>query len=218
MVASRQQTVPVTLTTRADAANLVNLRDQYKSVGGTAFVPSYQDIITKLVAEVLKKHLLLAGRWDENAVSLPAQHELHLGMAVDTGEGLLVPVLRNVGGMSLAQVAAQSKSLIERARAGSLTAADMQGGVFTITNLGAFGIDAFTPVINLPEAAILGLGAVRREPVVVDGSFDGQIVARWQMTLSLTFDHRFVDGAPAARFLQSLVSAVANPSPWLLGE
>jgi pyruvate dehydrogenase E2 component (dihydrolipoamide acetyltransferase) len=215
MVASRQHTVPVTLTTRVDAANLVNLRDQYKSMGGAALIPSYQDIITKLVAEVLKRHLLLAGRWDENAIVLPGENELHLGIAVDTDDGLLVPVLRNVGGMSLAQVATQSRGLIERARAGTLVAADMQGGVFTITNLGAFGIDAFTPVINAPEAAILGLGAIRHEPVVRD---DGQIVARSQMTLSLTFDHRLIDGAPAARFLQSLVSAVANPSPWLLGE
>ncbi len=218
MVASRQQTVPVTLTTRADADNLVNLRDQYKSLGGAALVPSYQDIITKLVAEVLKRHLLLAGRWGEDAISLPAEHELHLGIAVDTEDGLLVPVLRNVGGISLAQIAAQSRVLIERARAGTLALADMQGAVFTITNLGAFGIDAFTPIINAPEAAILGLGAIRREPVVLDdGTKDGQIVARWQMTLSLTFDHRLVDGAPAARFLQTLANAIANPSPWLLG-
>jgi pyruvate dehydrogenase E2 component (dihydrolipoamide acetyltransferase) len=91
----------------------------------------------------------------------------------------------------------------------------MQGAVFTITNLGAYGIDAFTPIINAPESAILGLGAIRREPVVLD---DGQIVARSQLTLSLTFDHRIVDGAPAARFLQTLVAAIANSTPWLLGE
>ena len=88
----------------------------------------------------------------------------------------------------------------------------MQGGVFTITNLGGYGIDGFTPIINSPEAAILGLGRIRREPAVVDN----QIVPRDQMTLSLTFDHRIIDGAPAARFLQTLSQALESPSAWLL--
>ena len=214
LVASRQLTVPVTLTTKADATNLVNLRNQFKSTNGTHPIPSFQDIITKLVAEVLKEHLFLAGRWEEDAIVLPAHHELHIGMAVDTEDGLLVPVIRNVAGLTLRDVAAQSKSLVQQAREGKITAAQMQGGVFTITNLGAFGIDSFTPVINYPEAAILGLGAIRKEPVFLD---DGQVVAQLQLALSLTFDHRIVDGAPAARFLQSLVSAISNPSAFLLG-
>ena len=214
LVASRQLTVPVTLTTKADATNLVNLRNQFKSTNGTHPIPSFQDIITKLVAEVLKEHLFLAGRWEEDAIVLPAHHELHIGMAVDTEDGLLVPVIRNVAGLNLRDVAAQSKSLVQQAREGKITATQMQGGVFTITNLGAFGIDSFTPVINYPEAAILGLGAIRKEPVFLD---DGQVVAQLQLALSLTFDHRIVDGAPAARFLQSLVSAIANPSAFLLG-
>lgn len=214
LVASRQLTVPVTLTTKADATNLVNLRNQFKSTNGTHPIPSFQDIITKLVAEVLKEHMFLAGRWDEDAIVLPAHHELDIGMAVDTEDGLLVPVIRNVAGLTLRDVAAQSKSLVQQAREGKITAAQMQGGVFTITNLGAFGIDSFTPVINYPEAAILGLGAIRKEPVFLD---DGQVVAQLQLALSLTFDHRIVDGAPAARFLQSLVSAISNPSAFLLG-
>ena len=214
LVASRQLTVPVTLTTKANATNLVNLRNQFKSTNGTHPIPSFQDIITKLVAEVLKQHMFLAGRWDEDAIVLPAHHELDIGMAVDTDDGLLVPVIRNVAGLTLRDVAAQSKSLVQQAREGKITAAQMQGGVFTITNLGAFGIDSFTPVINYPEAAILGLGAIRKEPVFLD---DGQVVAQLQLALSLTFDHRIVDGAPAARFLQALVSAIANPSAFLLG-
>ena len=214
LVASRQLTVPVTLTTKANATNLVNLRNQFKSTNGTHPIPSFQDIITKLVAEVLKQHMFLAGRWDEDAIVLPAHHELHIGMAVDTEDGLLVPVIRNVAGLNLRDVAAQSKSLVQQAREGKITAAQMQGRIFTITNLGAFGIDSFTPVINYPEAAILGLGAIRKEPVFLD---DGQVVAQLQLALSLTFDHRIVDGAPAARFLQSLVSAIANPSAFLLG-
>ncbi len=212
MVVSRQQTVPVTLTSRADATNLVNLREQFKAVGDAA-VPSYQDIITRLVADALTRHPLLAGRWDDDAIVLPAEDAIHIGMAVDTEQGLLVPVLRNVRGLSLLELAERSRSLATRARSESLTAAEMQGSVFTITNLGALGIDAFTPVINYPETAILGLGAIRRKPVVLP---DGQIVPQHQIALSLTFDHRILDGAPAARFLQDLISGIANPSASLL--
>jgi pyruvate dehydrogenase E2 component (dihydrolipoamide acetyltransferase) len=213
MLAGRQQTVPVTLTTRADATNLVNLREQFKSVGGQLSIPSYQDIIIKLVAEVLKRHPLLAGRWEEDGIVTPADTEMNLGMAVDTEQGLLVPVIRNVLGLSVAELSDQSRQLISRARSGQLSAAEMQGSVFTITNLGAFGIEAFTPIINFPESAILGLGAIRFEAIVLDG---GQIVARHQLTLSLTFDHRLVDGAPAARFLNEVVAALSNPSASLL--
>ncbi len=213
MAASRQQTVPVTLTTKADAENLVNLREQFKSSGGMSIIPGFQDIIIKLVAGVLPRHPLLASRWDEDGIVLPAENKMHLGMAVDTADGLLVPVLRSVAQLPLMELATQSRLLAEQARSGKLAAADMQGAVFTITNLGAFGIDAFTPIINSPEAAILGLGAIRREPVVLD---DGTFVARHQITLSLTFDHRILDGAPAARFLQDIASAIANPSAALL--
>ena len=213
MVASRQQTVPVTLTTKADATNLVNLREQFKTTGCSSPIPGYQDIIMKLVAGTLVRHPLLAGRWDEDAIVLPAENEVHIGMAVDTDDGLLVPVLHNAAQLSLIELAAKSRQLVGQARAGKLAAADMQGSVFTITNLGAFGIDAFTPIINVPETAILGLGAIRREPVVLD---DGGIVSRHQLTLSLTFDHRILDGAPAARFLQDIATAIANPSAALL--
>jgi pyruvate dehydrogenase E2 component (dihydrolipoamide acetyltransferase) len=202
MLASSQQTAPVTLTTRADATHLVSLRQQFKATGG--LTPSYTDIVAKLTAVALSQHPVMAGG--------PAT-ELNIGMAVDTKQGLVVPVLRNVAGQSLMHLAAQSQELVEKARAGKLSADDMSGGVFTITNLGNYGIDAFTPIINLPQTAILGLGAVRREAVVLE---DDRIVPRDQITLSLTFDHRLVDGAPAARFLQTLVAAVENPSAWLL--
>jgi pyruvate dehydrogenase E2 component (dihydrolipoamide acetyltransferase) len=88
----------------------------------------------------------------------------------------------------------------------------MQGGTFTITNLGAFGIEAFTPIINPPECAVLGMGRIARQPVMVED----RVIGRDQIGLSLTFDHRIVDGAPAARFLQALVGAIENPAPWLI--
>ncbi len=215
MAASSAQTAPVTLTTRAVATQLVQLRAQLLATadGEAAGIPSYTDIAVKLTAAVLKRHRLLAGRWEEEHIAIPAGDAIHIGVAVDTPEGLLVPVIREVPRLSLAQLAAALRGLVERARGGTLAAADMEGGVFTVTNLGAYGIDAFTPIINLPETAILGLGAIRSEPVVRD---DGTIAAGELITLSLTFDHRVVDGAEAARFLASLRSAIENPTAWLL--
>ena len=211
MTASSQQTAPVTLTTRADATNLVNLRAQFKTAGGDV-IPSYTDILVKLTAAALEQHPHMAARWEETHLVMPAA--IHIGIAVDTEEGLMVPVLRDVPSLSLLQLAARSRELIEGVRHSKFKADDLQGGVFTITNLGAFGIDAFTPLINLPETAILGVGCIRREPAVIDN----QIVPRDQVTLSLTFDHRLVDGAPAAKFLQAIRLAVENPSAWLLGK
>jgi pyruvate dehydrogenase E2 component (dihydrolipoamide acetyltransferase) len=117
-----------------------------------------------------------------------------------------VPVIRDVSNLDVRQIAEKSRRLIELARKGELPAADMRGGTFTITNLGAFGIDAFTPIINAPECAILGIGRIVKQPVVMDDQF----YVRDIMTLSLTFDHRIVDGAPAARFLQTLVRLIEN--------
>ncbi len=212
MVHSLRTTAPVTLTTTADATNLVNLREQFKAAaqGPDAVVPSYTDFLVKLAALALRAHPHLNARWHEDRIVTLT--EIHIGIAVDTEVGLLVPVVRNVPGLTLRQLALQTRNLAERARQRKLTADEMQGGTFTVTNLGAFGIDAFTPIINWPECAILGIGRIRREPVVVSD----QIVARDRVTLSLTFDHRLVDGAPAARFLQTLCRGVENPSAVLV--
>jgi pyruvate dehydrogenase E2 component (dihydrolipoamide acetyltransferase) len=209
---SARQTVPVTITSRVDATNLVSLREQFKATGQKP-VPAIHDIIAKLLAEVLNQFPLLASRWEGADIVQPDPDQIHIGLAVDTPEGLIVPVIRQVSQLSLISLAAESARIIQKARDGKLSTSEMQGGVFTITNLGAFGIDAFTPVINLPETAILGLGAIRREPVVAE---DGRIEVRQIMTLSLTFDHRVIDGAPAARFLQTLVNAIANPAARLI--
>jgi pyruvate dehydrogenase E2 component (dihydrolipoamide acetyltransferase) len=208
MVESRATTAPVTLTSLVDATNLVNLREQFKAAGGGP-APSYTDFLLKLAAAALQKHPLLASRWTEDGIVPPAS--IDIGFAVDTEAGLLVPVVRDVPALGLRAVAVHTRTLIERARKGELTARDMTGGCFTVTNLGAFGIDAFTPIINPPECAILGVGRIERRPVM-DGD---RVVGRELVTLSLTFDHRVVDGAPAARFLQTLAMCVANPAPWV---
>lgn len=205
---SRERTVPVTLTTRADASKLVEYRRQMKSQQGLA-VPAYTDILACLASRVLGRHPQMSVRWSTESDSLErvASDAVDIGIAVDTPDGLLVPVVRQVPGKTIDQVTAESQRLIQLARSGRLTAEQMHGAVLTITNLGAFGIDAFTPVLNYPEIAILGMGAIRRVPVVSD---DGQIVARHQIILSLTFDHAAVDGAPAAAWLRDLVEAIES--------
>ncbi len=212
MMASLRATAPVTLTTTVDASNLVNLREQFKAASRPAEerLPSYTDFIVKLTGIALQTHPTLNARWEEDSIhQLP---DVNIGVAVDTEAGLLVPVLRDVPGLSLRQLAARSLELIERARGRKLTDDEMHGATFTVTNLGQFGIDAFTPIINHPECAILGVGRIHRQPAVVGD----QIVARAQVTLSLTFDHRIVDGAPAARFLDMVRKCIENPGPWLM--
>ena len=209
MSASLRSTAPVTLTTTADASNLVNLRGQFKAVAEDA-VPGYTDFLIKLTAAALQKHPMLAARWAGEKIILP--ETMDIGIAVDAEAGLFVPVVRDVAALSVRQAAACTRDLAERARRGTLRSAEMEGGVFTITSLGAFGVEAFTPIIHYPQCAILGVGRIQRRPAVVAD----QIVARDLLTLSLTFDHRVVDGAPAARFLQTLTQYVENPGPWLM--
>jgi pyruvate dehydrogenase E2 component (dihydrolipoamide acetyltransferase) len=214
LVKSVQSTVPVTLTTTADVTDLLKLRQQFKHTLDPP--PSLTDILVKLTALALQQHPLLAARWAQDHLVLP--DAIHIGIAVDTDAGLLVPVVHEAALSSLRQIAARSRELIARVRAGKLTTKDLQGGVFTVTNLGMFGIDAFTPIINYPECAILGIGCIRRVAVFADD----KPVAREQITLSLTFDHRIVDGAPAARFLRTLTNAIENPGTvsgeWSRGE
>lgn len=200
---SRDRTIPVTLHTRCDATLLVNYRKTLKQ-SGSAICPSFNDILAKQIVGVLEGHPAMRVRWNADHSDLLAldPEDCHVGLAVDTPDGLLVPVIQGVGGLDLDQVASESQRLIGLARLGRLTRGQMEGGVITITNLGAYGIDAFTPIINYPEIAILGVGAIRLEPVFVDGH---EVVARHIMTLSLTFDHAAIDGAPASAFLKSLV-------------
>ena len=209
MLAGVQQTAPVTLTTKVDAAALVALRERLKTehVSGTA--PSYNDILVKLVSSLLPECPELNACWRGEGVYL--YNEINIAVAIDTEAGLVAPVIKNVASLSLDQIAEQSRSLAERASAGRLSQNELEGGTFTITNLGMFDIDFFTPIINLPQCAILGVGRIVCEPVVVDDS----IVPGDRLGLSLTFDHRVIDGAPAARWLQRLGRMIAGVDHWL---
>ncbi len=206
---SLRSTAPVTLTTTVHAGNLVNLREQFRAIGED--IPGYTDFLVKLAATALVRHPLLNARWEGEQVLV--SEEIHVGIAVDTEAGLLVPVVRDANRLSLRQVAARSRELVERARQNRLTPDDVRGGTFTVTNLGGYGIEAFTPIIRYPECAILGVGRIDRRPVAAE---DRVVVGR-VLTLSLTFDHRIVDGAPAARFLQDLARLIEHPGPALVG-
>jgi pyruvate dehydrogenase E2 component (dihydrolipoamide acetyltransferase) len=207
MLTSHHSTAPVTLTTTVDATELVHLRNRWKTASESSgdLLPTYTDLFVKFTALALEQHPLLNSRWEDDRIVSP--QGIHIGIAVDTDAGLVVPVLRDAPRLSLKELSMQSRDLIERARQGKLSASELQGGTFTVTSLGAFGIDAFTPIINYPECAILGVGRIRRCPAV----FEDQIVIRDQVTLSLTFDHRISDGVPAARFLQTLTALIENP-------
>jgi len=213
MTESIHTTASVTLTTEADATEFVALRERLKATLGSRNlpVPSYNDLLIKLVAVALQNHPNLNATWQENEILL--HQSVHVGLAVDTPEGLLVPVVRDAHTKSVRQIAADTHALIAAAQSRSLGPDDLTGGTFTVTNLGMYNIDAFTPIINLPQCAILGVGRIVAKPAVVND----EVVPRKMMALSLTFDHRVVDGAPAARFLDAIREFVEEPTLWLVG-
>src|SRR5581483_76523 len=203
-----------TLTTEVDATELVRLREQLKAdrVASQQPIPTYTDLLAKLTAHALQEHPNLNARLEEEEIV--TESSVHIGIAVDTERGLLVPVLRNVQDKSLRQLTAEAAELTNRTRAGQARGNELRGSTFTITNLGMYEIDAFTPIINLPECAILGVGRIVPKQVVIDES--ERVAVRRMMTLSLTFDHRLVDGAAAARFLQRVKQLVEQPYLWLV--
>lgn len=162
-------------------------------------------MLVKIVATLLPECPALNACWLDNGIRL--HDATHVSVAVDTEHGLLAPVLAHTDRLSVQEIARQFRSMVERARQGTLSHKELQGGTFTVTNLGAFDVDFFTPIINVPQAAILGIGRIVREPVVRGDA----IVIGETIGLSLTFDHRVIDGAPAARWLQRLCQAIGRP-------
>lgn len=202
MLEGATQTAAVTLTAEVDATAFVALR---QAVRDTGLPVSYNDLLLLVVARALARHPRMGATFVGGRAVV--RKTIDIALAVDTDRGLMAPVVRDVLNLSLPRIAAETARLIEMARSGRATPEDLRGGLFTITNLGMAGIDAFTPIINPPETAILGVGRIRARPWVVDGC----IQARETMWLSLTFDHRLVDGAPAARFLRTIVEDIEAP-------
>ncbi len=207
MSQSSQTAASVTLTTELDVTEFVRLREQMKprveQLTGESL--SYNVLLAKLAAIALRELPYMNARLVNDEIH--TLQSANVGIAMDTERGLIVPVLRSVESKGLVELTKEGATLAKKARAGTMAADDMTGGTFTITNLGVYGIDAFTPIINLPECAILGVGRIAQKPAV----WQGEIAIRHMLMLSLTFDHRLVDGAPAARFLQRLSELIQNP-------
>jgi len=198
------QRVPTaTLIVEVEATALAEAKQR---LAAAALDVTYTDLLIKAVALALQQHPLLNASFDGDAVKL--FQVINVGLAVAVPHGLVVPSVPAADRQSLAEIAALRRDLVERARAGKLTPDELTRGTFSITNLGSYGVDHFAPILNPPEAAILGVGQVAERAVVRDG----QVVPRLTMHLSLTFDHRVQDGAPAAQFLQTLRRLLENPT------
>lgn len=184
-------------------------RAESASAGGGK--PALTAVLVKAVATVLRDHPRFNASLDLGTGQAIYKQYCHIGIAVDTPRGLLVPVLRDVDRKSLGQICAELAALVEKARAGRLALEDLEGGTFTITNLGGLQAAFFTPIVNWPEVAILGVGHGSDQPV----GRDGNSRPRQMLPLSLSYDHRWIDGADAARFLNALSGLLANPAQLL---
>lgn len=192
------------LTLEVDMEVAEELRRQVEAEEGVR-VP-YDAIFVRAVALALREHPELNATFEEGAIRI---HEaVNVCVAVDTPMGLVTPVVKDADKKSLAQVAREIRELAERARSGSLSMEDVKGGTFTITNLGVFGIDLFTPIVNHPQVAILAFGRVAERPVVENG----RLAVRKTAWITLSFDHRAVDGGPAARFLRRVKELLMDPA------
>jgi pyruvate dehydrogenase E2 component (dihydrolipoamide acetyltransferase) len=206
-------TIPrVTEVMQVDMSATVAFREAMQSQWEQQFGVriSLNDLITKAVAVALSRHPRLNATMGAREVQVHDQ--INIGVAVNLDEGLIVPVVRHVDRKDLGQISRDSRELAERARSGRLQLDDLSDGTFTITNLGTTGIDLFTPIINPPQVAILGVGMIQRRPVVVGDA----LAIRPSAYFCLVFDHRALDGVPAARFLQELQQLLAKPQDYAL--
>ena len=196
------------LNVEFDMENAIAFRQQFNSIPDTKI--SYNDIIVKACALALKQHPQVNSQWFADKMRL--NNHVHVGVAVAVPDGLVVPVVKFANEQSLPQIGAEVKELAGKARNKKLTPAEMEGSTFTVSNLGMFGIDSFTSIINQPNSAILSVGNIVEKPVVKEG----QIVVGNTMKLSLACDHRTVDGATGAQFLQTLKGFIENPVTMLV--
>ena len=210
MHASLQEMAQLSLGTEAtmDAAVVLRaqLKEQWQQAGIP--VPTITDLVVRAAALALREHPRLNASVHDDAIHI--QPEINVGLAVALEEGLMVPVLKRADLLPLSAIAAESRRLAQAARAGRLTLPELEGGTFTVSTLGSFGIDFFTPVITPGQVAILGVGRLR-DSVRWAGENGTTPVRTQVLTLSITFDHRAVDGAPAAEYLRSVAARLANP-------
>jgi pyruvate dehydrogenase E2 component (dihydrolipoamide acetyltransferase) len=201
---SLRQMAQLTLFMDADLDAVVADRDRRKAAGSP---PSYTDYIIAAAARALREHPHVNSQITDDGVALLP--EVHVGMAVALDGGLIVPVVRDTASRDLASLGVETSRLADAARSGSLALPDLEGGTFSVSTLGMFGVDGFTPVINPPNTAILGVGRLRDDVVLGP---DGHVDTTRRLTLSLTWDHRAFDGAPAAEFCRSIADLLGDPA------
>jgi pyruvate dehydrogenase E2 component (dihydrolipoamide acetyltransferase) len=193
------------LTSEANATALIAWRERV--LQRLTEKVTYTDLLVKLVAVALRKHPRLNAQWDVDQNAIILNPDINVGLAVAVSEGLLVPVIHRADQLGLADLAVRRKDLVSRAQSGKLPLADLSGGTFTLSNLGMYGIDSFNAIVNPPQAAILALGRIAERVVPLNG----QPVIQPRLTLTLSCDHRVVDGARGAEFLQTLVKFIEDP-------
>jgi pyruvate dehydrogenase E2 component (dihydrolipoamide acetyltransferase) len=213
MVKSKYTAPHVTTMDEADVTELWKIREKEKKAAEKKGIRlTILPFIIKAVIAGLKEHPSLNATLDDENEEIILKKYYNIGMATDTPEGLMVPVVKNAGDKSILQLAEELTQLAEKARNRTIDLADLKGGTFTITNYGALGGIYGTPIINHPEVAILGTGKIKEMPVVMDG----KIEIRKILFLALSFDHRVVDGAEAARFLNTVIARLEDPDLILL--
>lgn len=207
MLASLQTTAQLTLNASADARSLLELRKRFKESADALGLRdiNVNDMVLFAVSRALLSHPELNALYAGD--SLRQYSAVHLAFAVDTPRGLMVPVIRNAHSLRLREIAREARRLAEGCRSGGITPDELSGGTFTVTNLGALGVQSFTPVLNVPQVGILGVGSIVPGPALAP---DGSVSFIPQIGLSLTVNHQVVDGAPGARFLQTLAEDIAR--------
>ena len=207
MMESLTSTAQLTLNTTANAAGILAMRKKVKNADESLGLNkiTLNDLVCFAVSRTLLKYPVFNAHLEDGV--LTEFEQVHLGFACDTPRGLLVPVIRSAQALGLKAFSDEAKRLAGGAIEGSLSPEFLSGGTFTVSNIGSFGIETFTPVINLPQTAILGVGAITPRPAV---AADGTIGVEQRLTLSLTIDHQVIDGADGARFLRDLVAAIEN--------
>jgi pyruvate dehydrogenase E2 component (dihydrolipoamide acetyltransferase) len=191
------------LVREVNVSRLVSWLDRARKQTGAHV--TYTDLLVKLVAAALKQHPAAMGSWKDGTIVRNA--EINIGLAVAIDAGLVVPVIHRADALSLADLAARREDVVSRAQAGKLRPADIQGGVFTISNLGMYGVDAFNAIVNPPQAAILAVGRIADRVVALNG----QPSVQPTMVLTLSCDHRAIDGARGAQFLGALADLIEEP-------
>jgi pyruvate dehydrogenase E2 component (dihydrolipoamide acetyltransferase) len=202
---SWQEVPHFVLARDVDASRLESWRAAARRKAGSETI-SHTDLLVKLCAEALRRHPRVNATW--NAGSIAVAGAINVGIAVATDDGLVVPVIHDADRLDLAAISTRRRGVAESARTGRLQPDDLQGGTFTISNLGMYGVDYFQAIVNAPQAAILAVGRILERPAAVNG----ELVIRPSLTLAISFDHRVVDGARGAQFLETLADLIEEPA------